>query len=63
MPILQCANLSAITGGDAGLPGRFVKYLIIKKSVDKVKEICYTLVTIKKGRIENGENLYPISPL
>ena len=45
------------------LPGRFVKYLIIKKGIDKVKEMCYTLVTIKKGRNENGKNLYSVSPL
>lgn len=30
-------------------PGRIVKFLISKKSVDKVKEVCYTLVTIRKG--------------
>ena len=31
------------------VPGRIVKILIIKKSVDKVKEVCYTLITIRKG--------------
>ena len=31
------------------VPGRIVKILIIKKSVDKVKEVCYTLTTIRKG--------------
>ena len=30
-------------------PGHIVNFLIIKKSVDKVKEVCYTLVTIRKG--------------
>ena len=30
-------------------PGRIVKILIIKKDIDKVKEVCYTLVTIRKG--------------
>ena len=45
------------------LPGRVVNFLIIEKGIDKVKEICYTLVTIKKGRIENGKNLYSIGPL
>lgn len=45
------------------LPGRVVNFLIIEKGIDKVKEICYTLVTIKKGRIENEKNLYPICPL
>ena len=39
------------------LPGRIVKILIIKKSVDKAKEVCYTLVTIRKGN-ENYDNLY-----
>ena len=39
------------------LPGHIVKYLIIEKGIDKVKEICYTLVTIKKGN-ESYDNLY-----
>ena len=45
------------------LPGRFVNFLIIEKGIDKVKEMCYTLVTIKKGRIKNGKNLHAVSPL
>ena len=56
-------TLLVITGGDTSLPGRFVNFLIIEKGIDKVKEICYTLVTIKKGRNENGKNLYSVSPL
>ena len=39
------------------LPGHIVKILIIKKSIDKIKEMCYTLVTIKKGN-ENYENCF-----
>ena len=56
-------TLLVITGGDTSLPGRFVNFLIIEKGIDKVKEMCYTLVTIKKGRNENGKNLYSVSPL
>ena len=44
-------------------PGQVVNFLIIEKGIDKLKEMCYTLVTIKKGRIENGKNLYSVSPL
>ena len=57
MPILQCANLLVITGGDTSLPGRIVNFLIIEKTIDKVKEMCYTLITIKKGN-ESYDNLY-----
>ena len=39
------------------LPGRFVNFLIIEKGIDKVKEMCYTLITIKKGN-ESYDNLY-----
>ena len=39
------------------LPGRIVNFLIIEKGIDKIKEMCYTLVTIKKGN-ENYDNLY-----
>ena len=31
---------------------RVVNFLIIEKGIDKVKEICYTLVTIRKGNKE-----------
>ena len=30
-------------------PGPIVKNLIIEKGIDKAKEVCYTLVTIRKG--------------
>ena len=50
-------TLLVITGGDTSLPGRFVNFLIIEKTIDKVKEICYTLVTIKKGN-KSYDNLY-----
>ena len=39
------------------LPGRIVNFLIIEKTIDKVKEMCYTLITIKKGN-ESYDNLY-----
>ena len=37
------------------LPGRFVKYLFNEKTLDKLKNVCYNLDTIKKGN-ENYEN-------
>ena len=50
-------TLLVITGGDTSLPGRIVNFLIIEKGIDKVKEMCYTLITIKKGN-ESYDNLY-----
>ena len=32
-----------VTGGDTSLPGRFVNFLIIEKTLDKFYNLCYTI--------------------